>query len=65
MVALIFICLAINSMTGSDAARIAGGIFCCLGATTGFYAGCAGYWTPDATSPFIRLPPLGLAPKED
>ncbi|WOO78447.1 Ammonia transport outward protein 2 [Vanrija pseudolonga] len=61
---LTFVCLAIFNMTGTKGSQYASGAMACIAAWCGFWAALAGYWSPDTTYDFIRLPPISLA-KED
>lgn len=68
---LTYMCLGINGMTGVDAARIAAGVCgmvavavrLCFGSAdtkASWWTAMAGYWTPDNTLDWIRVPPGDL-----
>ncbi|KAM0747620.1 hypothetical protein T439DRAFT_317713 [Meredithblackwellia eburnea MCA 4105] len=63
--ALAFLTLAINSFTGSDASRVAGGAFGMAATFCSFWAAICGFWSKDATFAFLTPSPIDLSSKDN
>ena len=59
--ALAFLFLGINSFTGSNGCRLAGGWFGILAAFCAWWGAMAGFWSRDTTFGLIKLQAVGLA----